>query len=225
MRRASASIPRPGSRAPRLPTASTATGRTPCPSRRPSPVGSACSSSTGATCRSSCSARRSSRSRSRSGAPAVLLVAITRAQRRRRPAAGGQGRERDERAQGDGEGHRARAPRRRPRPRSPPRRWSSATSCCWPPATRCPPTAGSSQASSLQIDESALTGESVPASKGVELPEGTDLAPGDQTDMAFMHTPVTHGSGVMIVTATGQRHRRSGRSPGCSRPRPASRRR
>jgi Ca2+-transporting ATPase len=58
-------------------------------------------------------------------------------------------------------------------------------------------------ASSLQIDESALTGESVPASKGVEPPEGDDLAPGEQSDMAFMHTPVTHGSGVMIVTATG----------------------
>jgi P-type Ca2+ transporter type 2C len=55
----------------------------------------------------------------------------------------------------------------------------------------------------VQIDESALTGESVPASKGVETPEGTDLAPGEQADMAFMHTPVTHGSGVMIVTATG----------------------
>ena len=59
------------------------------------------------------------------------------------------------------------------------------------------------QASSLQIDESALTGESVPVSKGVQLPTGTELAPGDQTDMAFMHTPVTHGSAVMIVTATG----------------------
>lgn len=59
------------------------------------------------------------------------------------------------------------------------------------------------RASSLQIDESALTGESVPASKGVERPSGTDLAPGDQSDMAFMHTPVTHGSAVMIVTATG----------------------
>ncbi|HEY1511132.1 MAG TPA: cation-transporting P-type ATPase [Solirubrobacteraceae bacterium] len=58
-------------------------------------------------------------------------------------------------------------------------------------------------ASSLQIDESALTGESVPASKGVDVPDGTDLSPGDQTDMAFMHTPVTHGSGVMVVTATG----------------------
>ncbi|HTT28834.1 MAG TPA: cation-transporting P-type ATPase [Solirubrobacteraceae bacterium] len=59
------------------------------------------------------------------------------------------------------------------------------------------------QASSLQIDEAALTGESVPVSKGAEVPDGDDLGPADQTDMAFMHTPVTHGSGLMIVTATG----------------------
>jgi Ca2+-transporting ATPase len=59
------------------------------------------------------------------------------------------------------------------------------------------------RASSLQIDESALTGESVPASKGIEAPQGAELAPGDQSDMVFMHTPVTHGSGVMVVTATG----------------------
>ena len=59
------------------------------------------------------------------------------------------------------------------------------------------------QANSLQIDESALTGESVPASKdAATLPDG-ELGPGDQTNMAFMHTPVTHGSAVMIVTATG----------------------
>ena len=57
--------------------------------------------------------------------------------------------------------------------------------------------------SSLQIDESALTGESVPAAKDAEtLPEG-DRGAGDQTNMAFMHTPVTHGSGVMIVTSAG----------------------
>ncbi len=58
-------------------------------------------------------------------------------------------------------------------------------------------------ASALQIDESALTGESVPAAKGPETLDGDDLGPGDQTNMAFMHTPVTHGSGVMVVTATG----------------------
>ena len=58
-------------------------------------------------------------------------------------------------------------------------------------------------ASSLQIDESALTGESVPASKGSSAPTGDATNPGDQTDMAFMNTPVTHGSGTIIVTGVG----------------------
>jgi Ca2+-transporting ATPase len=55
----------------------------------------------------------------------------------------------------------------------------------------------------LQIDESSLTGESVPAAKDALTREGARLGPGDQTDMAFMNTPVTHGSGTMIVTGTG----------------------
>jgi Ca2+-transporting ATPase len=58
-------------------------------------------------------------------------------------------------------------------------------------------------ASSLQIDESALTGESVPAAKEVGALSGRGLAPGDQVNMAFMNTPVTHGSGTMVVTAVG----------------------
>ncbi len=58
-------------------------------------------------------------------------------------------------------------------------------------------------ASSLQIDESALTGESTPAAKVAEPLPDEERGPGDQTNMAFMHTPVTHGSGVMIVTGTG----------------------
>ncbi|MFL6129436.1 MAG: cation-translocating P-type ATPase [Mycobacteriales bacterium] len=58
-------------------------------------------------------------------------------------------------------------------------------------------------ASALQIDESALTGESTPAAKdATTLPDG-ELGPGDQTDMAFMNTPVTHGSGMLLVTGTG----------------------
>ena len=58
-------------------------------------------------------------------------------------------------------------------------------------------------ASALEIDESALTGESTPAAKdAATLPDG-QLNPGDQSNMAFMNTPVTHGSGTMIVTATG----------------------
>ena len=59
------------------------------------------------------------------------------------------------------------------------------------------------RASALQIDESALTGESTPAAKDTVVPPGTRLGPGDRTDMAFMNTPVTHGSGVLIVTGTG----------------------
>jgi len=58
-------------------------------------------------------------------------------------------------------------------------------------------------ASSLQIDESALTGESVPIAKESTTLRDAELEPADQTNMAFMHTPVTHGSGVMIVTETG----------------------
>ncbi|MBU3863624.1 HAD-IC family P-type ATPase [Streptomyces sp. 4503] len=59
------------------------------------------------------------------------------------------------------------------------------------------------EASALQIDESALTGESVPAAKDAGTLPGPLPAPGDRTNMAFMNTPVTHGSGVLVVTATG----------------------
>ena len=59
------------------------------------------------------------------------------------------------------------------------------------------------RASALQIDESALTGESVPAGKSAGEITGDQLGPGDQVNMAFMHTPVTHGSGTVVVTATG----------------------
>ena len=59
------------------------------------------------------------------------------------------------------------------------------------------------EATSLQIDESALTGESVPASKSVEVVTDENPVLGDQSNMAFMNTPVTHGSGLMIVTGTG----------------------
>ena len=58
-------------------------------------------------------------------------------------------------------------------------------------------------ASALQIDESALTGESTPAAKDTETLADGELGPGDQVNMAFMNTPVTHGSGTIIVTGTG----------------------
>ena len=59
------------------------------------------------------------------------------------------------------------------------------------------------KAASLEIDESGLTGESIPASKSADAIAGEDPALGDQADMAFMNSPVTHGSGVMVVTGTG----------------------
>ena len=59
------------------------------------------------------------------------------------------------------------------------------------------------EASSLSIDESALTGESTPASKESGALDATDLGPGDQRNMVFMNTPVTHGSGTIVVTARG----------------------
>ncbi|MGZ4698090.1 MAG: cation-translocating P-type ATPase [Oryzihumus sp.] len=58
-------------------------------------------------------------------------------------------------------------------------------------------------ASALQIDESALTGESVPSAKDATVLTGHDLSPGEQSNMAFMNTPVTHGSGTIVVTGTG----------------------
>ena len=59
------------------------------------------------------------------------------------------------------------------------------------------------ESTSLQIDESALTGESVPASKSADAINDENPVLGDQLNMAFMNTPVTHGAGVMVVTGTG----------------------
>ena len=54
----------------------------------------------------------------------------------------------------------------------------------------------------LKLDESALTGESVPASKSLERVEG-NAEPGDRFDIAFMGTTATYGRGTGIVVATG----------------------
>jgi Ca2+-transporting ATPase len=59
------------------------------------------------------------------------------------------------------------------------------------------------EASALQIDESALTGESTPANKEVTTLPAGPCSPGDQVNMAFMNTPVTHGSGLVVITGTG----------------------
>jgi Ca2+-transporting ATPase len=58
-------------------------------------------------------------------------------------------------------------------------------------------------AATLEIAESALTGESLPVSKGVEAVESLDTPLGDRTDMVYMNTNVTRGSGSFVVTSTG----------------------
>jgi Ca2+-transporting ATPase len=57
-------------------------------------------------------------------------------------------------------------------------------------------------AATLEIDESALTGESVPAPKQVDA-VAEDAALGDRVDMAFMNCQVTRGAGTVLVTTTG----------------------
>ena len=59
------------------------------------------------------------------------------------------------------------------------------------------------QSATLEIAESALTGESVPVSKGVEPVEGENVPLGDRTGMVFMNTNATRGTGTFVVTATG----------------------
>lgn len=55
----------------------------------------------------------------------------------------------------------------------------------------------------LEIDESALTGESQPVAKHtLPLPE-SNTALGDRTNMAYMNTMLTRGRAELIVTATG----------------------
>jgi P-type Ca2+ transporter type 2C len=58
-------------------------------------------------------------------------------------------------------------------------------------------------AATLEIEEAALTGESVPVLKSVDAVTGDDVPLGDRVDMAYMNSTVTRGRGEMVVTATG----------------------
>lgn len=59
------------------------------------------------------------------------------------------------------------------------------------------------QANSLEIEESALTGESVPVPKTAGPINQEHMNIGDLENMAFMGTMITRGSGMGVVTATG----------------------
>jgi P-type Ca2+ transporter type 2C len=58
-------------------------------------------------------------------------------------------------------------------------------------------------AATLEIEESALTGESTPVLKSVEPVAGDEVPLGDRLDMAYMNSTVTRGRGEMVVTGTG----------------------
>jgi Ca2+-transporting ATPase len=58
-------------------------------------------------------------------------------------------------------------------------------------------------AATLEIEEAALTGESLPVGKSIEPVPGDDIPLGDRTCMVYMNTSVTRGRGELIVTATG----------------------
>ncbi len=58
-------------------------------------------------------------------------------------------------------------------------------------------------AAPLEIEEAALTGESLPVGKSVDPVPGDDVPLGDRLCMAYMNTSVTRGRGELIVTSTG----------------------
>jgi len=58
---------------------------------------------------------------------------------------------------------------------------------------------------SMKIEESALTGESVPVEKEIDLLPDEDIPLGDRKNMAYMNSNVTYGRGLGVVVATGMK--------------------
>jgi Ca2+-transporting ATPase len=58
-------------------------------------------------------------------------------------------------------------------------------------------------ATSLEVEEAALTGESAPVIKRAEGVVALDAPLGDRTNVVYMNTTVTRGRGELIVTGTG----------------------
>lgn len=59
------------------------------------------------------------------------------------------------------------------------------------------------QSASLKVDESALTGESVPVEKDARVEFSEEMPIGDQKNMIFSGCGVTYGTGLAVVTGTG----------------------
>ncbi|MGB3535562.1 MAG: HAD-IC family P-type ATPase [Microcoleaceae cyanobacterium] len=60
------------------------------------------------------------------------------------------------------------------------------------------------EANSLNVNESSLTGESVPVNKQTQ-PQAADIALADRHNMLYKGTAITQGTGVGVVVATGMK--------------------
>lgn len=61
------------------------------------------------------------------------------------------------------------------------------------------------ETSNLHVDESSLTGESIPAKKTTAVIAGENVVPGDQRNMGFSGTYLTQGTAKSVVVETGER--------------------
>ena len=58
-------------------------------------------------------------------------------------------------------------------------------------------------AATLEVDESPLTGESLPVAKDADFVGDEETPLGDRVNLVFMNTSVTRGSATFVTTATG----------------------
>src|SRR4030042_2592299 len=68
---------------------------------------------------------------------------------------------------------------------------------------RIPADARLLEAVNLQVDEAALTGESIPVEKHIQPLSGDGLPVGDRKNMVYAGTAATYGRGKALVVATG----------------------
>ncbi len=73
------------------------------------------------------------------------------------------------------------------------------------PGTSVPADARIIRAENLTVEESSLTGESLPVDKTAKALKKKRLPVADRINLAFMGTVVTGGQGVAVVVATGQK--------------------
>jgi len=71
------------------------------------------------------------------------------------------------------------------------------------PGDRVPADARLIETFNLQVEESALTGESVPVEKHIKPLTGNQISVGDRKNMVYAGTAITYGRATAVVVATG----------------------